>query len=194
MIDQPYQFDFYDGGGLDLAFLSFAEIDAEGNVNVSRFGDRIIGVGGFINIAQNAKTVIFSGTLTAGDLAISWPDGKTHIEREGKHKKFVKSLQQICYSARIARERGQTALFVTERAVLRIAAGGLELTEVAPGVDLERDIFARMDFRPAVATNLRQMDPRLFQPGLMDLHHDLAASPRRYRTERIRAWHEKKTR
>ncbi len=190
MIEQPYQFDFYDGGGLDLAFLSFAEVDAEGNVNVSRFGDRIIGVGGFINIAQNAKTVIFNGTLTAGDLAISWPDGKIRIEREGKHKKFVKSLQQICYSARIARERGQTALFVTERAVFRIAGKGMELIEVAPGVDLERDIFGQMEFRPAVAPDLRQMDRRLFQPGLMDLHRDLSGRPAHYRTERIKAWHE----
>ena len=190
MIEQPYQFDFYDGGGLDLAFLSFAEVDAEGNVNVSRFHDRIIGIGGFINISQNAKTVIFSGALTAGDLAISWPDGKTRVEREGRHKKFVRRLQQISYSAKIARERGQAALFVTERAVFRIAARGLELIEVAPGVDLERDVLAQMEFRPAVADGLRQMDARLFRPAPMDLRRDLSAKPSAYRTERIKAWHE----
>ena len=99
MIEQPAQFDFYDGGGLDLAFLSFAEVDAEGNVNVSRFGDKIIGVGGFINIAQNAKCVIFSGTLTAGDLDVAWEDGKTVIRKAGRHRKFVPKLEQVCYSA-----------------------------------------------------------------------------------------------
>ena len=125
MIEQPAQFDFYDGGGLDLAFLSFAEVDAQGNVNVSRFGDRIIGVGGFINISQNARCVVFGGTLTAGDLDIGWEQGKTVIRKEGRHRKFVSKLEQICYSADIGRERRQVALFVTERAVFRDRHDGL---------------------------------------------------------------------
>src|SRR6478752_1903819 len=155
MIEQPAQFDFYDGGGLDLAFLSFAEVDAQGNVNVSRFGDRIIGVGGFINISQNAKRVIFGGTLTAGDLDIVWENGKTVICKEGRHRKFVPKLEQICYSASIGRDRGQVALFVTERAVFRIGVDGLELIEIAPGLDLERDIIPNMGFRPQVARDLQ---------------------------------------
>ena len=124
MIEQPAQFDFYDGGGLDLAFLSFAEVDAEGNVNVSRFGYRIIGVGGFINIAQNANCVVFSGTLTAGDLDVAWENGKTIMRKEGRHRKFVPKLEQICYSASMGRARGQVALFVTERAVFRVGTDG----------------------------------------------------------------------
>jgi propionate CoA-transferase len=110
MIEQPAQFDFYDGGGLDLAFLSFAEVDAQGNVNISRFGDKIIGVGGFINISQNARCVVFSGTLTAGDLDVTWEDGRTIIRKEGRHRKFVSKLEQICYSASMGRERAQLAL------------------------------------------------------------------------------------
>lgn len=191
MIEQPSQFDFYDGGGLDLAFLSFAEVDAEGNVNVSRFGDRIVGVGGFINIAQNAKTVIFSGTLTAGDLEVSWSDGRTRITKEGRHRKFVKAVEQVCYSAKIARERQQTSIFVTERAVFTIRQAGLTLVEVAPGVDVERDIVSRMDFRPAIAEDLREMDRRLFVPESMNLAADIAGKPKRYKSERIREWHEK---
>jgi len=177
MIEQPAQFDFYDGGGLDLAFLSFAEVDAEGNVNVSRFGDKIIGVGGFINISQNAKRVIFSGTLTAGELDIAWEDGKTVIRKEGLHRKFVPKLEQICYSASMGRARGQVALFVTERAVFRVGTSGLELIEIAPGLDPERDVIAKMGFRPQVSRDLKPMDSRIFRSGLMGISVDIHAKP-----------------
>jgi propionate CoA-transferase len=188
MIDQPAQFDFYDGGGLDLAFLSFAEVDAAGNVNVSRFGDKIIGVGGFINISQNARCVVFSGTLTAGELDIGWEHGKTVIRKEGRHRKFVPRLEQICYSAGLAHARGQVALFVTERAVFRIGDAGLELIEIAPGLDVERDVIAQMGFRPAVSPRLAAMDARIFEPGLMGLGAHVHAKPRRYRSERVAQW------
>jgi propionate CoA-transferase len=190
MIEQPAQFDFYDGGGLDLAFLSFAEVDAQGNVNVSRFGDRIIGVGGFINISQNARCVVFSGTLTAGDLDIGWEQGKAVIRKEGRHRKFVPKLEQICYSASIGRERGQRVLFVTERAVFRIGAEGLELIEIAPGIDPERDVMANMGFRPRVARDVRQMDARIFDPGRMGIAADMLGKARAYRSKRVAQWHE----
>jgi propionate CoA-transferase len=190
MIEQPAQFDFYDGGGLDLAFLSFAEVDPDGNVNVSRFGDKIIGVGGFINIAQNARCVIFNGTLTAGDLDMAWEQGKTIIRREGRHRKFVPKLEQICYSAAIGRARGQRALFVTERAVFRIGAEGLELIELAPGIDPQRDVIAHMGFKPRIAPNLKTMDARIFGHGLMGLYDYVNAKPRGYRSERVARWHE----
>jgi propionate CoA-transferase len=151
MIDQPYQFDFYDGGGLDLAFLSFAEVDAEGNANVSRFGQRIIEPGGFINISQ----------------------------------KLVKTVEQITYSGRYARERGQRVLYVTERAVFRLTAAGLELVEIAPGVDVDRDILEHMDFKPAISPALATMDARLFQPGKIGLARDLAAKPHRAGSPRL---------
>ena len=123
MVDQPYQFDFYDGGGLDLAFLSFAEVDAPGNVNVSRFGDRIVGPGGFINISQNAKCVIFSGTFTAGKSDIDWPDGAAahHARRQRTEVRRRRSSRSPTAAA-TARERGQRALYVTERAVFRLGA------------------------------------------------------------------------
>ena len=190
MIEQPAQFDFYDGGGLDLAFLSFAEVDPEGNVNVSRFGDKIIGIGGFINISQNARCVVFSGTLTAGELDIVWEDGKTVIRKEGRHRKFVPKLEQICYSASMGRAQGQMTLFVTERAVFRVGAKGLELIEVAPGIDAERDVIAHMGFRPGVSRDLKTMDARIFRPGLMGLSADIHAKPRGYRSKRVARWHE----
>ena len=189
MVEQPSQFDFYDGGGLDIAFLSFAEVDAQGNVNVSRFGDKIIGVGGFINISQNARAMVFSGTLTAGDLDIGWEGGKTVIRQEGKHRKFVPKLEQICYSASMARARGQLAIFVTERAVFKVGDQGLELVEIAPGVDVERDVIAHMGFRPQVSPDLKEMDPRIFGTGLMGLGSLVHAKPRRYRSERVARWH-----
>jgi len=194
MIEQPAQFDFYDGGGLDLAFLSFAEVDAEGNVNVSRFGDRIIGVGGFINISQNAKCVIFSGTLTAGDLDIAWEDGRTVIRKEGRHQKFVPQLEQICYRASMGRAWGQVALFVTERAVFRVGPRGLELIEIAPGLDPERDVISKMGFRPVVSNELKPMDPRIFRPDRMGLTTDIHAKPRSYRSNRVARWHEMRKR
>ena len=190
MIEQPAQFDFYDGGGLDLAFLSFAEVDAQGNVNVSRFGDRIIGVGGFINISQNAKCVVFGGTLTAGELDIAWENGRTVIRKEGRHRKFVPKLEQICYSADIGRAKGQVALFVTERAVFHVGAEGLELIEIAPGLDAERDIIAHMGFQPRVAREVKIMDARLFAEGPMGLATHVHGKPRRYRSPRIARWHE----
>ena len=186
MIDQPYQFDFYDGGGLDLAFLSFAQVDARGSVNVSRFNGRIIGPGGFPNISQNARLVIFSGTLTAGSLQIAWEAGQTKILREGRHLKFIQELEQVTYNGSYAHERGQRVLYITERAVFQLGERGLELIEVAPGVDLDRDILARMQFRPAIASQLRQMDLRLFLSERMGLATDLAKMPRRNLPRRLR--------
>jgi propionate CoA-transferase len=186
MVDQPYQFDFYDGGGLDLAFLSFAEVDEQCNVNVSRFGDKIVGPGGFINISQNAKTIIFSGTFTAGGLDISWPDGKTHIAREGREKKFVRKVQQVTYSGPLAAENKQRAFYVTERAVFRRnEAGRLELIEVAPGIDVARDILAHMEFKPDIAQDLRTMDARIFRPEKMGLGAIIAGNTRPVRSPRL---------
>lgn len=175
MVDQPYQFDFYDGGGLDIAFLSFAEVDRAGNVNVSRFGDTIVGIGGFVNISQNARKVVFSGTFTAGGLRVRCDGGRLTILEEGRSRKFVERVEQICYNGAFARAERRDALFVTERAVFRVGPQGLELVEVAPGVDVERNIMANMAFRPAVASDLRAMDSRLFSPAPMGLKHDVAA-------------------
>ncbi|HEY7647355.1 MAG TPA: CoA-transferase [Hyphomicrobiales bacterium] len=173
VVDQPYQFDFYDGGGLDIAFLSFAEVDPAGNVNISRFGSKIVGIGGFINISQNAKKVVFSGTFTAGGLKVECVDGGLRILTEGRTPKFVGSIEQICYNAAFAEEEGRTALFVTERAVLRSHGGLLEVIEIAPGVDLERDVAAHMAVKPRVSPNLQLMDRRLFSPEPMGLAADM---------------------
>ena len=185
MVDQPYQFDFYDGGGLDIAFLSFAEVDAEGNVNVSRFGNRIIGPGGFINISQGAKKMVFSGTFTAGGLQLAWPDGRMQVVQEGRDIKFVDTVMQRSYSGPYARERGQDVLYVTERAVFRGTPAGLTLTEIAPGADLERDVLAHMGFRPAIAADLKPMDARLFAAAPMGLSTDLGARAPARRSARL---------
>jgi propionate CoA-transferase len=186
MVDQPYQFDFYDGGGIELAFLSFAEVDEYCNVNVSRFGDKIVGPGGFINISQNAQTMVFSATFTSGGLDIGWPDGQTRIAREGRERKFVRSVQQVTYSGPLAHENGQRTLFVTERAVFRRnEAGRLELIEIGPGVDLERDVLALMEFRPDISPALKRMDARLFSRQPMRLADIIAANRRPTRSSRL---------
>lgn len=163
LLDQPYQFDFYDGGGLDIAFLGLAQADAAGNLNVSKFGSRLAGAGGFINISQNAKQVVFVGTFSAGKQDIRIEDGQLRIVEDGELRKFVAEVEHRTFAGRLAAERGQPVLYVTERCVLRLSVEGLELIEVAPGVDIERDILARMDFAPIVREP-KLMDARLFRP------------------------------
>lgn len=162
IIDSPSQFDFFDGGGLQLSCLGMAQVDTMGNVNVSKIGSRIFGCGGFINIAQNVKQIVFCGTFTSGGLEVNVQDGKLHIVKEGKHKKFVKQVEQITFSGEYALEHGQKVSYVTERAVFGLEPEGLVLLEIAPGVDLEKDIFAHMPERPAISPDLKLMDQSLF--------------------------------
>jgi propionate CoA-transferase len=168
LLHQNQQFDFYDGGGLDLACLGMAEIDRCGNVNVSRFGPRLAGAGGFINISQNARRVVFAGTFTAGGPEVVVEDGRLRIVSEGSKKKLVESVEQITFNGSLAAERGQSVLYVTERCVFRRVPEGLELTEIAPGIDIDRDILAHMDFAPIVR-DVRLMDSRIFLPQIMGL-------------------------
>lgn len=160
LLDQPSQFDFYDGGGLDVAFLGLAQADRHGNVNVSRFGPRLAGAGGFINISQNARKVVFLGTFAAKEAP-----------------KFLEEVEQRTFSGRLAVAKGQPVLYVTERCVFRLGAQGLELVEVAPGLDLERDILAHLPFRPAMPAPLVEMDARIFRDHPMGFREEWLSLP-----------------
>ncbi len=187
VLDQPNQFDFYDGGGLDIAVLGLAQADAQGNLNVSRFGKRLAGAGGFINISQNAKVVVFAGTFTADDLLVKIEGGRLQILREGSTRKFVRTVEHRTFSGREACRRGRRVLYVTERCVLRLLGDGtdgvLELIEIAPGIDLERDVLAQMEFRPAISSHLKLMDRALFLEQNMGLRERLLATPLAQRFE-----------
>ncbi|WMI80075.1 acyl CoA:acetate/3-ketoacid CoA transferase [Anaerotignum sp. MB30-C6] len=169
ILDQPYQFDFYDGGGVDLAFLGLAQADCHGNVNVSKFGPRIAGCGGFINITQNAKKVFFCGTFTAGGLKTSVEDCKMTITKEGSQRKFVEAVEHITFSGQYANKTNQPVMYITERAVFELRKDGLYLTEVAPGIDIQTQIIDLMGFVPKIEGEVKLMDERIFSDEPMGL-------------------------
>jgi len=167
--DEPTQFDFYHSGYLDVTFLGLAEVNHSGDVNVSKFGPKIPGCGGFIDISQSTKRVVYCGTFTAGGLQVEISDGKVAIVKEGKSKKFKKDIEQITFSGKQALENGQEVIYITERAVFKLTKEGLELREIAPGIDLEKHILSQMEFEPTIAKDVKIMDKNLFGDGLMGL-------------------------
>lgn len=169
VVSTASQFDAYNGGSLNMAILGLAEVDKDGNVNVSKFGPRVTGPGGFINITQCTKKVVFIGTFTAGGLEEEITDGRLVIKQEGNKKKFVDKVEQITFSSKQARINGQEIYYVTERAVFKLNEDGIILVEIAPGVELEKDILNMMDFRPQISADLKLMDERIFQEGKMNL-------------------------
>ena len=163
-VDHPYMFDFYDGGGLDLCVLGLAQTDKRGNLNVSKFGSNVVGPGGFVNISSAAKKVVFVGTMTAGGAEYEVKDGTIKILKEGKVKKFVNQVNQITFSGPQAYKDGRSVLYVTERAVFTLEGGEMTLIEIAPGLDVEKDILSIMEFRPKISKDLKEMPKEIFEP------------------------------
>ena len=187
IIDQPYQFDFYDGGGLDITFLGLAQADAQGNLNVSKFGPKLAGAGGFINISQNAKKAVFVGSFNAGRLTLNVEGGQLRIVEDGAVAKFVREVEHRTFSGAHAAARGQRVLYITERCVFTLTPQGLELSEVAPGIDVARDILSKMDFEPIIRGEPKLMDERIFRDQPMQLRRQLLAVPleRRFRYDTL---------
>lgn len=177
IIDQPSQFDFYDGGGLDIAFLGLAQADKEGNLNVSKFGPRLAGAGGFVNISQNAKKVVFVGTFTAGNLEVAVDGGTLRIVEDGSAIKFVDQVEHRTFSGPQAAKWGKTVLYITERCVFKLTAEGLELTEIAPGIDLQKDILDKMEFKPLMPREPKLMDARIFIDAPMNIRAEMLERP-----------------
>lgn len=164
---------YYLGGLLDSCYFGFAEVDQEGNANLDRYGDHPGGSGGAVTIEHATRRVFILGTLTGGGLKIATGDGRLRIVQEGRNKRFVQRVPWITFSAKTMREKEKEVVYITERAVFRLVAGGLELTEIAPGIDLERDVIAQMGFRPLIASDLRMMDDRLFRQESLGLRKAL---------------------
>lgn len=165
IIEHQHQFDNYSGGGIDITFLGMAQCNAQGSINVSKFGVKIPGCGGFIDISQNAKKIVFCGTFTAGGLEVDIADNKLVIVNEGKGKKFVNNLDQITFNGLFEGKKQKEIYVVTERAVFSITEQGLTLIEIAPGIDLEKDILANMEYQPIISSELKTMDEKLFTKG-----------------------------
>lgn len=163
-VEHANMFDFYDGGGLAMAVLGMAQVDNLGNVNVSKFGPKVVGPGGFVNISSAARKVVFVGTLTASEEEYSFNDGKIQIVKEGKIKKFINKVDHVTFSGPYSAKRGQEIYYVTERAVFYLDKGELTLIEVAPGMDVEKDVLSQMEFRPKISPDLKEMNPDIFQP------------------------------
>ena len=169
IIEAPSQFDFYSGGGLDIAFLGLAQADRHGNVNVSKFGPKIAGCGGFIDITQNARKVVYCGTFTADGLDMGIVEGELSIKSEGEIHKFVSDVEHVTFNGKYASDKKQPVIYITERAVFKLASDGIQLVEIAPGVDLENDILAHMDFISEISENVKLMDEKLFRNQKMGL-------------------------
>ena len=166
-VSPPAMFDFYHGGGLDITVLGAAEVDKDGNVNTSKFGGQPNGHGGFIDISQSSKKVVFGVLMTAKGMEAEISDGKLNIKKDGQIPKFVDQVEQITFNGKVSVASGQEAVYITERAVFKLGKDGLILTEIAPGVDLEKDVLSQMGFRPIISEDLKLMDERIFIPGRM---------------------------
>jgi len=172
LLESTSQFDFIDGGGPDVVCLSFAEMDKEGNVNVTKIKELphvTAGVGGFIDLVHNARKIVFCGTVTAGGLKVEIAEGRIKIAQEGRFQKVVDKVHQITFNGRLAREKGQTVVFVTERCVFQLEPDGVVLREIAPGLDLQTDVLSQIGFEVKVAQDLKEMDAALFQSEVMEI-------------------------